>query len=90
MRLCVHVTPKASSNQLKGWKEDACGMRELCVSVTAPPEGGKATREVCALVAKSLGIAKGKVSCVRGEASRHKQLECDVDAEVFEEWCARQ
>lgn len=87
--LCVYVTPKAAKNHIGGFKDDAQGKRELCVAVTAAPEDGKATKAVCECLAKSLGIAKGKVSCARGETSRHKQLEIDIDAAALEAWLAQ-
>lgn len=43
--------------------------------VTAPPEGGKANAAACVVVAKALGVPKSVVRVVRGDTSRHKQLE---------------
>ncbi len=86
MQLCVVVTPKAARKGFDGFREDASGKRELVCKVTQAPEGGKATKAVCELVARSIGIPKSKVRCVRGETSRHKQLEVDCDPSVFEAW----
>jgi len=49
----------------------------LSLRVTAPPEGGKANAAACALAAKALGVPKSAVRVVRGETSRHKQLEVE-------------
>jgi hypothetical protein len=72
MRIAVHVTPKSGRDEIVGWRGG-----ELSVRVTAPPEGGKATAAVSALVASALGVPKGAVRVVRGQTSRHKQLEID-------------
>lgn len=72
MRIAVHVTPKSGRDEVAGWRGG-----ELSVRVTAPPEGGKANAAACRVIAAALGVPKGAVRVVRGEASRHKQLEVD-------------
>ncbi|MHC4819280.1 MAG: DUF167 domain-containing protein, partial [Planctomycetota bacterium] len=44
----------------------------LKVSVTAPPEKGKANREVTRLLAAAVGASPGDVEVVRGAAARDK------------------
>lgn len=44
------------------------------VYVTAPPADGEANAAVIAVLAKALGIAKSKLSIVRGDASRDKSI----------------
>ena len=63
----VRVQPRASNNQVIGYREDVLRLR-----VTAPPEGGKANDAVVALLAETLGIAKGRVKIFRGHSSREK------------------
>ncbi|GAB4530935.1 MAG: DUF167 family protein YggU [Haliangiales bacterium] len=46
----------------------------LKIAVTAPPTDGAANAAVCALVAKTLGVAKRAVSVVSGAQSRQKTL----------------
>lgn len=75
MRVAVHVTPKSGKDAVVGWREGADGSRELDVCVKAPPEKGKATKAVCAVLASFFGVSKQSVSCVRGETSRHKMFE---------------
>lgn len=72
MRIAIHVTPKSGRDEVAGWRGG-----ELSVRVTAPPEGGKANSAACALLADVLGIPKSTVRVVRGETSRHKQLEIE-------------
>ncbi len=63
----VRVQPRASNNQVTGYREDVLRLR-----VTAPPEGGRANDAVVSLLAETLGIAKGRVKIVRGHSSREK------------------
>jgi uncharacterized protein (TIGR00251 family) len=88
-RLAVVVTPKADRNAVMGWREGVNGARELAVRVTAAPEKGKATKAVCKLVAKSIGVPGSAVRCVRGETSHHKQLEVDCERSVLDGWLER-
>lgn len=70
-RLEVRVTPKASRNAviLDGDK--------LRVMVTTVPEGGKANAEVIRHLAKALGIAKSRLTLLRGGAGRDKLFQID-------------
>ena len=72
MRIAVHVTPKAGRDEVAGWRGG-----ELSLRVTAPPEGGKANTAACALLAGVLGVPRSAVRVVRGETSRHKQMEIE-------------
>lgn len=86
MRLAIKVTARASRNEIAGWTT-AGSQRELAVRVCAPPAGGEANKAVTKTVAASLGIARSRVSIVRGQTSHHKQLDIDVDADAFRSWC---
>lgn len=66
--LSVTVTPKASRARIE---TGAGGIR---VYVTVAPEKGKANKAVCALVAKTLGVAKSRVAIHSGATSRQKIL----------------
>lgn len=50
----------------------------------AAPENNEANRALEALIAKALGVAKSKVSVVRGQSARMKVVEIDGagDAEI--------
>jgi uncharacterized protein (TIGR00251 family) len=67
--IAVRVSPGASRDRILGEHASA-----LKVSVSAAPEKGKANKAVCALIAKTLGIATSQVSVVSGETSRDKKL----------------
>lgn len=67
--IAVKAVPGASRDQIAG----ALGDR-LKVRVAAPPEGGKANRAVCTLIADALGVPAGAVSVVAGTSSPEKQV----------------
>lgn len=70
MRIALHVTPRSGRDEVAGWRGG-----ELLVKVTVAPEGGKANTAVCALIARALMVPKSAVSVMRGDTSRHKQVE---------------
>jgi len=67
--ISVRVQPRASQDRIT---RDEDGRWK--VYVTAAPAGGEANAAVRAVLARALGIAKGKVTIVRGETSRTKQV----------------
>lgn len=67
----IRVQPKAGRNAI-----EVAGDK-VTLRVTAAPEGGKANDAVVALLAKRLGVAKGRVSIVRGHKSRDKTVLID-------------
>lgn len=69
--IAVRVTPKASRDRIDA---DAGPIR---VYVTAPPEDGKANAAVQKLLAKSLGIAKSRLTLIRGMGARDKVFRID-------------
>lgn len=84
-RIAVRVTPRAKRPGLAGRREDGV----LLVRVGAPPEDGRANAEVCAVVAKALGLRAREVSVVIGHTSRDKVLELAVPAGDAEALVAR-
>lgn len=69
MILTVHVKPGARRESLEWIDEDT-----LKVSVTAPPEKGKANQAVIEALASELGVAKSTIMLHRGAAARIKQF----------------
>ncbi len=84
MRLVVHLTPKASQNKIEGWALDVDGSKILRAKVTAVPEGGKANAALIKLLSKMLHIPKSSISLIRGETSRVKHFEIEIDEEDAE------
>jgi uncharacterized protein (TIGR00251 family) len=66
-RLKVKAVPGASRSEIVGRLGEA-----LKVRVAAPPEGGKANREILELLAEKLGLPATGVSLVSGAASPAK------------------
>jgi len=77
----LKVIPNASRDQIVGWYGNA-----LKVKTATPPEGGKANKAICALLAKELNLAKNAVSVVKGATSPLKtvRLEGISEAELRE------
>ncbi len=84
--LAVHVTPRSGRDAILGLKTDSVGKIEVHVCVTAPPDGGKATKAVVALIAKALSCPKSKIDVVRGMTSRHKLLAVPVSEQALQNW----
>ena len=71
--LTLRVAPKASRNAITGVMPTPDG-HALKVSVTAPPDKGKANAAVDLLLAKAFGVAKSSVTVVSGETDRRKAV----------------
>ena len=67
--ISVKVSAGASRDRILGEHDGA-----VKLSVSAAPEKGKANKAVCALLARTLGVAKSQVSVVAGETSRDKKV----------------
>ncbi len=77
----LKVIPSASRDQIIGWYGAA-----LKVKTVTAPEGGKANKAICALLAKELKLARNAVSLVKGATSPLKtvRLEGISEAELRE------
>ena len=69
-RLKVKAVPGASRSEIVGRLGAA-----LKIRVAAPPEGGKANREILDLLAERLGLPAASVTLVSGAASSAKVVE---------------
>lgn len=63
----VRVRPRASRDEIVGWREDTLRLR-----VSAPPLDGRANDVVVELIARTAGVARSAVSVVAGERGRDK------------------
>lgn len=64
--IAVRATPKAARDRIVVEGE------AIRVYVTAAPEDGKANEAVRVLLAKALGLAKSRLTLVRGQTARDK------------------
>ena len=69
--IALRVTPKASRNAIVAAED---GLRAY---VTVVPEDGKANAAVQKLLAKELGVAKSRLTLIRGQTSRDKVFRID-------------
>ena len=67
--LPIKAVPGARADAIAGPLGD-----RLKVRVSAPPEGGKANKAICGLIAKALGLRAGAVTVVRGATNPEKTL----------------
>jgi uncharacterized protein (TIGR00251 family) len=74
--LWVKAVPGASRDEVAGVVGD-----RLKVRVSAPPEGGKANKAVCRLLADALSVRRADVVMERGATSAEKVVRvCGVSA----------
>ena len=66
-----HVTPRARRNALTDGEP-------LRAEVTAAPEDGKANAAVAELLAHALGVAKSRLTLIKGATSRDKVFRLDL------------
>jgi uncharacterized protein (TIGR00251 family) len=71
--LAVKAVPGAKRDEIAGVLGEGDSAR-LKVRVSAPPEGGKANRAICRLVAEALDVKPAAVQVARGHASPEKTL----------------
>jgi uncharacterized protein (TIGR00251 family) len=65
--LALRVQPKAKRNAVLGEQAGA-----LTVSVTAPPEDGRANDAVLALLREELGLQRSQLVLLSGQTNRNK------------------
>ena len=70
-RIAIRVTPRASRDRVVAEADT------LRVYVTTVPEDGKANAAVQNLLAKALGIAKSRLTLIRGHSARDKVFQVD-------------
>ncbi len=79
----VHVIPNAARTHADGTHDGA-----LRVRLHAPPVDGKANLALSAWLASTLGIAKSKVTLIRGQTSKRKQLRVCASVRSNAQWQA--
>lgn len=69
--IAVRVIPRAARNEVR--RENGV----IAVRVTAPAEDGKANAAVQKLLAKAMGVAKTRLTLIRGATARDKLFRLD-------------
>jgi uncharacterized protein (TIGR00251 family) len=72
IRLAAKVMPNAGRNEITGFKEEV-----LQVRIAAPPEKGKANKELIDFLSEKLGVKKSSIIVIRGLTGRHKVLDIE-------------
>ncbi len=70
--IAVRVAPRARRSAIAGERAG-----RLLVETTAPPVDGRANEAVCRLLAKTLGVANGRVRLTSGTHARDKLVQID-------------
>lgn len=65
----VRVQPRASRNEVVGWREGVLALR-----LTAPPVEGSANRACRDFLAEALGLRRADVELISGDKSRDKRF----------------
>jgi len=70
----IRLTPGARKTGFNGTMPVADGAVALKVGVSAPPEDGKANRELLKMLAKEWRLPKTSLAIISGETNRHKAV----------------
>ncbi len=77
--LSIKAVPGASRDQIAGILGD-----RLKIRISAPPEGGKANKAICKLIAQALDLKPNAVTIESGHSSAEKTLRiANVSADVI-------
>ncbi len=72
VELAVAVVPRSSRCEFSGVHNNA-----LRIKLTSPPVENEANLQCCTMIAQKLGIARGRVSIIRGNTTRKKILKIE-------------
>jgi uncharacterized protein len=72
--VALRVTPRGGRDDIDGIETLSDGRSVVKVRVRAIADGGEANRAVTELLAKALGVPKGRVKILSGATSRLKQV----------------
>src|SRR4051794_27346792 len=81
--VALRVTPRGGRDNIEGLETLADGRTVVKVRVRAIADGGEANRAVTELLARALGVPRGKVRLLSGATSRLKQVAVDGEPETL-------
>ncbi|MES0329332.1 MAG: DUF167 domain-containing protein [Dehalococcoidales bacterium] len=68
-RLAVRIQPCATSNEVAGMSQET-----LRLKIAAPPQKGRANRELVAFLSQRLGLKRNSVEILSGHTARNKVI----------------
>lgn len=68
--ISIKVLPRSSKNELTKLPDGS-----YKVKLTAAPVDGEANKKLLAFLAKEFGVAKSKITIIKGEKSRNKVIQ---------------
>jgi len=71
--LVIKVTPNAGRNGITGWRGGV-----LQIKIAAPPEKGKANKELINFLGRTLEVKKSAIHIIKGETSHDKAIEIEA------------
>jgi uncharacterized protein len=71
-KISVKITPNSGRNEIAGLSGEVWRIK-----VAAPPEKGKANKELIEFLSEILGIRKDKITLIRGLTSHNKVIAID-------------
>jgi uncharacterized protein (TIGR00251 family) len=69
IQLAVKVTPNAGRDEIASFIDGV-----LRLKIAAPPDKGKANKELTDFLSRTLGVSKSSVAIIRGQTSRNKVI----------------
>lgn len=81
----VRAQPRARRAAIGGVVVGADGRLRLRIAVTEPPEDGRASKAVCAALARALDVPASRVTLQSGAAAREKLLRVQGDRALLSE-----
>ena len=69
--IALRATPRAARDRI------VIEGADLRIYVTAPPEDGRANAAIAKLLAKAMGVARSRLTLVRGQTARDKLFRVD-------------
>lgn len=79
----IRLTPKGGRDEMGGIETLADGRCILKARVRAAPTGGEANDALIALIAKTLDVARSKVTLAAGETARIKRISIEGDGKAL-------
>ncbi len=69
VKISIKVSPDAGRNEVAGQLDTAWRIK-----IAAPPDKGRANKELIDFLSKTLGVKRNSLSILRGHASRNKLI----------------